>query len=65
MNKYYIDEDEMYPVYSIVDEGAPYYYPVIELTDEEYSLITKARADFEIAQTILRDKCEATEEGSK
>ena len=48
-----IDEDEWYPVYSIVDSDDK--HPVeIELTEEQVAFIKQVQEDFDRAQEVIR-----------
>ena len=54
MKKVWIERDEWYPVYEIVDR--PSYAEEIELTDKELEMVRKAEALFEKAQILLSQK---------
>ena len=53
-----IDQDEWFPVYSLIELGSSLekYYPQVDLTDEEVDQILAAHTAFDKAQEIMRKK---------
>ena len=56
---YRIDIDELYPCYTLVDDGGSH---GVDLTEDELSFIRDAESKYFEAQEILRKKIEASDE---